>query len=100
MLLSLCTKALKLGLFSVKDRKKEGPLAINLPVKCMCTVSFGSINKCSMWQNFRQINVINTERQMARKRGRGRRQIHRMGCNDTLLHYKYIKNFVLIENSI
>lgn len=41
---SLCAKALKLELFfSIKSRKKEGPLAINSPVKCMCTVSFGSI---------------------------------------------------------
>lgn len=29
------------------QEKREGPLAINSPVKCMCTVSFGSIKNAA-----------------------------------------------------
>lgn len=32
-----------------------------------------------MWQNFRQINVINTERQMARKKDKERKKPHKDG---------------------
>lgn len=44
MLLKLMCQSIKARIVLLhKGQKKEGPLAINLLVKCMCTVSFGSI---------------------------------------------------------
>lgn len=49
MLLKLMCQSIKTRTVPLHkgQKKKEGPLAVNSPVKCMCTVSFGSIKNAA-----------------------------------------------------